>query len=91
MDFVVAFLVVRKSYLHASFDIVRRDEHDAAEILQPVVDRNEIVENRIGEFVPFVEYEQRSFKRQQMPCNPFEQCKYPFYYIFFRGIRKYMG
>ena len=21
----------------------------------------------------------------------FLQCKYPFYYIFFRGIRKYMG
>lgn len=24
-------------------------------------------------------------------AKPPAQCKYPFYYIFFRGIRKYMG
>ena len=40
-----------------------------------------------------------NFKGPVMPIDPYSQLafveilnsKYPFYYIFFRGIRKYMG
>ena len=53
--FIVAFLIVAQTHLHPALDVRGGEEDDAAAILQPIVQVDEVMKHTLAQFVCFVE------------------------------------
>ena len=51
----------------------------------------DVKQEDIDQYLKYTDSHQRVHNLVNLYVQPLIQCKYPFYYIFFRGIRKYMG
>ena len=57
--FLISLLVVAQTVLYASFDVIGGEEDNAAFVLQPVINADEVAENGVSQFVALVEDDER--------------------------------